>query len=159
MQPVGEGNRFWRPSVSENGFITNVNSPTLGILVCRNFFFQKMCCFWFYTNIPTTVPGVVLPCLHQVKASVLLHQFLPLPGLNQAVDHSPQCLPVQTEAPPTTTLHETRVLLSTAHKKCTHLNKMKFKTNALLLCVLLSNFITVIIFWYKIGTFKLVYAG
>lgn len=62
-----------------------------------------------------------LRCLHQVKSSVFLHQFLPLPGLNQAVNHSSQCLPFQTEAPPTATLHETGPLFPTAHKKCTNL--------------------------------------
>lgn len=65
--------------------------------------------------------------LHQVKSSVLLHQFLPLPGLNQTVDHSPQRVPVQAEAPPTAALHETGSLLPTAHEKCTNLNVNKHK--------------------------------
>lgn len=63
---------------------------------------------------------LVLRCLHQVKSSVLLHQLLPLPGLDQTVDHSSQCVPVQIEAPPT--LHETGPLLSTAHKIRTNLD-------------------------------------
>lgn len=68
-------------------------------------------------------PNLVLRCLHQVESSVFLHQFLPLPGLNQAVDHSSQCLPFQTEAPPTATLHETRPLFPTAHEKRPNLSE------------------------------------
>lgn len=65
----------------------------------------------------------VLRCLHQVKSSILLYQLLPLPGLNQTVDHSSQCVAVQTEAPPTAALRETGSFLATAHKKRTNLNQ------------------------------------
>lgn len=52
-----------------------------------------------------------------MEAAILLHQFLPLSGLYQAVDHSPQRVPVHAEAPPTAALHEAGSLLSAADEK------------------------------------------
>lgn len=62
-------------------------------------------------------PAFVLGRLHHVETAVLLHQLLPLPGLDQTVDHGSQCVPVHTEAPPTATLHETGALLPAADEK------------------------------------------
>lgn len=62
-------------------------------------------------------PAFVLGRLHHVETAVLLHQLLPLPGLDQAVDHGSQRIPVHTEAPPTATLHETGALLPAADEK------------------------------------------
>lgn len=52
-----------------------------------------------------------------MEAAILLHQFLSLSGLHQAVDHSPQCVPVHAEAPPTATFHKAGPLLAAADKK------------------------------------------
>lgn len=72
---------------------------------------------------PVWQPARPLRRLHQVESSVLLHQFLPLPGLNQTVDHRSQCVPVQTEAPPTAALREAGSLLATANEIRTNLRR------------------------------------
>lgn len=56
-----------------------------------------------------------------METAVLLHQFLTLSGLHQAVDHSPQCVPVHAEAPPTATFHKAGPLLAAADEKCADL--------------------------------------
>lgn len=78
-----------------------------------------------------TCPPTGLRRLHQVEPSVLLHQPLPLPGLDQTVDHSPQRVPVQAEASPTASLHETGPLLPAAHEKCANLNDTHKKKTTL----------------------------
>lgn len=64
--------------------------------------------------------------LHQVEASVLLPHLLPFLGLNQTVDHSSQCVPIEAEAPPPTTLYKAGSLLPTAHEVCSNLKGKHF---------------------------------
>lgn len=58
-----------------------------------------------------------------METSVLLPLLLPLPGLNQTVDHCPQSVPVQAEAPPTAALHEAGPLITTAYQVSTDLKQ------------------------------------
>lgn len=59
-----------------------------------------------------------------METSILLPLLLPLPGLNQTVDHCPQSVPVQTEALPTTAFYEAGPLISTAYQVSTDLEQM-----------------------------------
>lgn len=58
-----------------------------------------------------------------MEASVLLPQLLPLPGLNQTVDHCSQRVPVHAEAPPTAALHEAGPLVPIADKEGPNLRR------------------------------------
>lgn len=73
--------------------------------------------FGCFSTLLKFAPAFVLGRLHHVETTVLLHQLLPLPCLDQTVNHSSQRVPVHTETPPTATLHETGALLPAADEK------------------------------------------